>query len=53
MFCADFKKKITIFYDNMFVGNHLYCNGFTLPLLIPSYLRKILTINDNQNVHCK
>ena len=53
MFCAILKKKITIFYDNMSVGNHLYCNRFTLPLLIPSYLRKILTINDNQNVRRK
>ena len=43
-------KKITLFYDNKSVGNHLYCDGFTLPLLIPSYLKKILTIDDNQNI---
>ena len=43
-------KKITHFYDNMSIGNHLYCDGFTLSLLIPSYLKKILTINDDQNI---
>ena len=37
----------------MYVGNHLYCDGFTLPSLILSFLKKILTINDNQHVRCK
>ena len=32
----------------MYVGNHLYCDRFTLPSLIHSFLKKILTINDDQ-----
>ena len=46
-------KKITIFYDHIYVGNHLYCHGFTLASLILSFLNKILTINDNQHVRRK
>ena len=32
----------------MYVGNHLYCDRFTLPSLIRSFLKKFLTINDDQ-----
>ena len=46
-------KKINIFYGHMYVGNHLYCDGFTLPSLILSFLKKILTINKNQHVRRK
>ena len=37
----------------MYVGNHLYCDKFTLLSLIPSFLKKILTINDDQIVRRK
>ena len=37
----------------MYVGNHLYCDKFTLPLLIPSFPKKILIIKGDQNVHRK
>ena len=30
----------------MYVGNYLYCDIFTLPSLIPSFLKKILIIKD-------
>ena len=46
-------RKIIIFYDHIYVGNHLYCHGFTLASLILSFLNKILTINDNQHVRRK
>ena len=36
------KKKNN--YGHTYVGNHLYCDRFTLPSLIPSFLKKILNI---------
>ena len=37
----------------MYAGNHIYYDKFTLLSLIPTFLKKILTINDDQIVRRK